>query len=140
MKKYLFLLFLFIIYIVLTISNKSMPALSYNDINNKGMIEYEISFKDGINSNKVIDLFNNYKDEYYINLIKLKNNTSYKLSCDNIKICINYIYKNESYDFNIKYLTSGFNISSVNLISYNLDVKSIFDDKNIEYTIKLKES
>lgn len=136
MKKYLFLLFLFTIYIFLIISNRSKPVISYDDVNNYGVSMVDITFEDGISSNKLDKLFNKYSDEYLITNIKLKNNSEYKLSCNNIGKCIKDIYDEEDNYFNVTYISNGITITHMTLISYTDNISSFLNKNNIYYKMK----
>ena len=132
MKKYLFLLFLFFIYIILIINNKTENVMTYDNINDYGVSSYNIIFEDGINSNKLIKLFNEYSDEYLVTSINLNNVKEYKLSCNYIKQCINDINKQETDEFKRNYV-NGFNISNITLISNSNKITNFLNKNNIYY-------
>ncbi len=136
MKKYLFLLFLFIIYIFLIISDKSKPVISYDDVNNYGVSTVDITFEDGISSNKLDKLFNKYSDEYLVTNMKLKNNGDYKLSCNYISKCIKDIYAEEDNYFNVTYISNGITITDMTLIAYTDNITEFLNQNNIYYKMK----
>ena len=131
MKKYLFLLFLFLIYLGLTLQNKSGYVLSYNDKNDLSVMDVSISFKNNINSNKLVKILNKYNNEYYIYEI----NGKYKLSCNKIDRCIKDIYDEETSYFMEKYVASGFLINKVKLLGYKDEIIPFLNKNNFNYEI-----
>lgn len=136
MKKYLFLLFLFIIYIFLIISDDSKPVIYYDNANDYGVSTVDLTFEDGISSNNIEKLFNKYKDEYFIMYIKLKNDNEYKLSCNNINKCIKDIYDEENNYFNTTYISNGISITKMTLLAYNDKITDFLNENDIYYKIK----
>ena len=133
MKKYLFLIFLFLIYLILSFSNKTQEVISYNDENNSSVSNIIVSFKDGINSNKLIDLFKDYKDEYYVKeIIGEKNN--YYVSCISIEKCISQISEENKYG-DISYFISGFKVKNIKLLTYKDRFILFANKKSIYYEI-----
>lgn len=136
MKKYLFLLFLFIVYIFLIISDRSKPAIYYDDVNSYGVSTVDLTFEEGISSNNIDKLFSKYKDEYFITYMKLKNDDEYKLSCNNISKCIKDIYDEEDYYFNVTYISNGIIITKLTLIAYTDNITTFLNKNNIHYKLK----
>ena len=132
MKKYLFLLFLFILYIILITYHESKPVISYDNVHDYGVSSYNIIFEDGINSNKLIELFNNYDDEYLVTSIILSDKNNYKLSCNFIKTCISNINEQETEEFKINHI-NGFNISNITLISNSNKITNFLNSNDIYY-------
>ena len=133
MKKYLFLIFLFIIYLILNFSNKTKKVISYDSNDKSSVSNITINFKNGINSNTLEKLFKKYNNEYYIKEIKGEKNM-FDVSCNNIKICIKEI-ASENLDYNINYFISGFKVKSIKLLSYKDDFISFADINNLDYSI-----
>lgn len=138
MKKYLFLIILFVIYVLLISFNKTEPVLSYDSIDEVGVSEYYIEFKNGINSNNLDTIFNKYNKEYYITYIKIKNDNEYKTSCNYINNCIKDIYKQESNEFNTKYI-NGISITNLHLLAYKDEMSKFLDKNNIDYIINKED-
>src|SRR5574344_1850518 len=112
-KKYLFLLFLFIIYLILYFNNKTEQVMSYNE-STYGVSTYVVSFNNGINSNNLVSLLKSYDDDYIIHGI---NETD--LQCNDILNCIEDIYLQNNNDFYINNITTGFNVYNINITSYS---------------------
>lgn len=136
MKKYLFLLFLFILYLLLTISTNltTKSVISYNG-ENESVISILLNFEDGINSKRLSNLFNSYDNEYYIYKIKLKNE-NINLSCNKIDICLEEIFSQEDNDFSMLNITSGFKIDTVEFIAYKDEIVPFLDLNKLIYEIK----
>lgn len=139
MKKYLFLLFLFFVFLVLKLQNREIYALSYNDISNSYVVDLNLNFKSGINSNKLIELLNDYEDEYYIYMINYNTNIS-NITCSIVKECINDIYNIEDNKFIDNYLTNGFVIKNIKLLSYKDKILPFLEENNISYEINKNSS
>ena len=129
MKKYLFLLFLFIIYLLICSVNddKVVNVASYNKKYSTNT--YILNFNNGINSKVFEDIIKNYEKEIYIYKI---NDT--KGSCNNFNDCIKDIYTMNDYNFEINYIASGFKIDKIELIS-DYSIEKFLDDNNINYII-----
>lgn len=134
MKKYLFLLFLFIVYVFLMIRNYSVPAVSYENRYDDNILNITINFENGINSKSLKTMFDDYKKDYYIYSMKIKND-DVKLSCAYINDCLNEIYKEEDNIFNIMYGASGFKIDSVNLLAYKNEIENFLNMNNLSYKL-----
>lgn len=137
MKKYFFLLFLFIIYLCLVINNKTLvePVISYDDKYKDGVCDVTLEFEEGINSNHLVNLFNSYNDEYYIYGLSLKNK-NLKLSCTNIENCIKNVYEQEDEFFSLINISSGFKVEEINFLAYENEVIKYLDDNNLAYKLK----
>ena len=136
MKKYLFLLFLFIIYLLLTIivNSRTKPVISYNK-ENESVISILLKFEDGINSKKLSDLFNSYNNEYYIYNIKLKNE-NIDLSCNHVDSCLEEIFSQEDNYFGMLNITNGFKINEVEFLAYKDEIFYFLDKNKLVYEIK----
>ncbi len=135
MKKYLFLIGLFVVYLILSFNNKSVPVLSYQNKYDDGVSTINIIFNDGINSKRMSDLFSKYKNEYYVEQIKL-NSEEVSVSCTNINDCLNKIYDERSELFNVLYMPNGFSIKGISLLAYTDEIIPFLDQNNLIYTIK----
>lgn len=114
------------------INNKTEKVMSYDSINNYGVSSYNIIFQDGINSNKLIELFNNYNDEYLVTSIIINKDRKYKVSCNFIKVCINDISEQETEEYKLKHI-NGFNISNITLITHSKKIVKFLNKNNIYY-------
>ena len=128
-KKYFFLLLLFIIYIVL-ITKEETKDVSVNISDKNNISDYKIMFVNGINSNKLQEIFYLYKKDYLIFKIN-----KYDVSCDDINICINQIYKEQTLDFEIERIVNGFKINVIELVVSKEDIQDIFNKKDLTYKI-----
>ena len=135
MKKYLFLVGLFVVYLILSFNNKSVPVLSYQNKYDDGVSTVNIIFNEGINSKSISDLFDGYKSEYYVEQIKL-NSEDVSVSCTNINDCLNKIYDEHSERFNVLYMPNGFSVKEISLLAYTDEIISFLDKNNLVYTIK----
>lgn len=135
MKKYLFLVGLFVVYLILSFNNKSVPVLSYQNKYDDGVSTVNIIFNEGINSKSISDLFDGYKNEYYVEQIKL-NSEDVSVSCTNINDCLNKIYDEHSERFNVLYMPNGFSVKEISLLAYTDEIISFLDKNNLVYTIK----
>lgn len=115
-------------------NKRTIPVVSYND--NNTVLNIKLEFKNGINSDKLINIFNNYNYEYYVKGIILKNKNNYELSCASINKCINDIYKLEDNYFNETYVTNGVPIINVIMLAYNDEIIDFLNKNNISYTIE----
>lgn len=134
MKKYLFLLVLFIIYIgLLLFDDKSNDVVVLEDLQ-KGAYKVSIEFDNGINSNDLKALFDDYDKNYFVYLFLL-NNKRLDLSCDSIEQCIKNVYDVNDNDFYLKYVTNGFKIDEVELIAYKDEILSFLNKNNLTYKL-----
>lgn len=134
MKKYLFLLFLFIIYLALQFNNKTEYSFSEVNGSNSNVIETELIFDNGINSKELNNLFNSYDGQFYIKEIYTLDNT-YEVSCENYNECINQIFSFNDTSFNSKYITTGFSIKKIILLAYNDEIIPFLSNNGIVYKI-----
>lgn len=134
MKKYLFLLLLFIIYLILLQLSDEDEVISYDELNTGSAVNVLVSFENGINSNNLSTLFNNYNKEYYVYALKV-NDDKINLSCDLIDDCINEVYDEENNLFYLKYLTSGFKVDEIEFIAYKDEVLPFLNKNNLAYKI-----
>ncbi len=135
MKKYLFLIILLIIYIVLITGKKTEKVLSYNDLGNENVSEFNLVFKNGINSNNLSVLFNQYEGEYLIKNISL-NETKADVKSNNITDCIKQVFSSENNAFSEIYMASGFKVNELSLLAYNDEIIPFLEENNIYYYIK----
>ena len=82
---------LFIIYLILLQLSDENEVISYDELNTGSAVNVLVSFENGINSNNLSTLFNNYNKEYYVYALKVNDN-KINLSCDLIDDCINEVY------------------------------------------------
>lgn len=134
MKKYLFLLCLFIVYLILIGRNSTTEVISYDDKHNDGVIDVSIKFENGINSNKLNGLFKKYKQEYYVHGINTKKN-KFNVSCYKIDECLKDIYNQEDNLFDANYVTHGFSINELNVMAYSDEMILFLNENNLEYKI-----
>ncbi len=129
-KKYLFLLVLFIIYLILKVNaqEETMPVFSY-DNEQRSIKNITIRFENGINSTELSNKFKEYENDYLISGIKL-DDREFNLECNDIEQCLNDIFCLEDKDFNQKYLLNGFKINEVNFISYDDSGTSMLSDED----------
>ena len=71
MKKYILLLFLFFVYIILSINNNKTTLVSIQN-SNISVDVLDIEFVKGINSNNLKNIFEKYKYDYLLNGFKIK--------------------------------------------------------------------
>lgn len=116
MKKYLFLLFLYLIYLLIILNKKDIQIVSLPIDNISSVRDITLRYENGINSYLLIDKFENYKN-YLVKTIELENNT-YNLNCNKISDCINSIFEQENIDFTLKYNASGFKVKSITYLNY----------------------
>ncbi len=134
MKKYLFLLALFIIYLILIFRNDSVPTLSYQNRYDDNVSRVTIEFENGINSNNLKTLFYKYTKDYFIYNVKV-NNEYISLSCTNIDSCLKGIYDEQSISFNIIYITNGFNVKELELLAYTGEILEFLNENNLTYRL-----
>ena len=135
MKKYLFLLFMLVVYILLLIRNNTKNVANYNNLsNNNSTINIDIYFENGINSKKLVDEFKNYNYEYLIKNINIGNN-SINLNCKLIEKCINNIYDMNDDDFYNKYIANGFRIEKLTIITDKNHIINYLKNKDYLYRI-----
>lgn len=134
MKKYLFLIFLFIIYLVLLTNKETKEVISYDDIENKSASYVKIDFIDGINSNDLKELFNEYDNDYYVYIINT-GSEMINLSCDKIDVCIEDVFKIEDNLFNENYIATGFKVESIELIAYKDQIIPFLKKNNLSYRL-----
>ena len=135
MKKYLFLLFMLVVYILLLIRNNTKNVANYNNLsNNNSTINIDIYFENGINSKKLVDELKNYNYEYLIKNINIGNN-SINLNCKLIEKCINNIYDMNDDDFYNKYIANGFRIEKLTIITDKNHIINYLKNKDYLYRI-----
>lgn len=108
-----------------------MPVFLYED--KIGVSDIRISFKNGINSNELIKTLDEYKEDYYVKKINV-NKDNYFVSCEDIRKCIDKIFDEESNNFNNTYITNGFKINEINLLT-NIEYVKDFFKEDINITI-----
>ncbi len=134
MKKYLFLLFLLIIYLVLIKIPKTINVLSYDDNEKTGVVTVVIDYKNGINSNDLILFLNNYNNEYYVSNLKISNH-EVSVSCDDFNYCVNEVYEYFDKKFLLDHLTTGFKVVSISFIAYKDEVEKYLQNNKVDYEI-----
>lgn len=110
MKKYLFLILLFTIYICLTFKDNTHPVLNYEENSN----ERKIVFENGINTNDLKLKLLKYDGKYLITKIN-----DIEVKCSYIDKCINQIYEQEDRYFEEKNIANGFKVD--NIVIYTED-------------------
>ena len=116
MKKYLFLLSLFIVYLFLVNKNDVSPAISYENKYDGNVSDISIYFSNGINSNSIKKVFDGYNSDYYVYKIKLKDK-DVAVSCSNIDSCLKEVYESEDKSFEILFLVTGFNVQEISMLA-----------------------
>jgi len=134
MKKYLFLLALFIIYLILIFRNDSAPVLSYKNRYDDNVSRITLNFKNGINSNKLKTIFSNYTNDYYMYNIKI-DNEYIGLSCTDVDMCLKNIYDKQDISFSTIYMANGFNVKELELLAYTDEILEFLKENNLEYKI-----
>lgn len=127
MKKYLFLLFLFCIYLSLINKKQVLPVSSYVSDETSSIKKVTLKFENGINSNDLISNFNEYQDYYFVQSIKLESGII-NVKCDDLTECINDIYEEKNEDFNLMYVTNGFKIKEITYLIYNSENNFMVQD------------
>ena len=136
MKKYLFLLFLFMLYLMLFFSNNDVePALLYDNRNDENVSGVIAKFDDGINSNELTNILNKYDKEYFIYKVNVSGE-NIDVSCTMINDCISQIYEQNSNLFNTLYVTNGFSIKRVYFLAYTSEVMPFLNENNITFDLK----
>lgn len=132
MKKYLFILFLFLIYIILKLSPiKKQMSYELNNYNNSYVYAL-IYFNNGINSYDLKQKLSSYDFEYYINKIKVNDNMQ-EVSCSKLIKCLNQLYSINTLEFEEKYLINGFKITEIYIISDKQKLEKNFKNNDIKY-------
>lgn len=134
MKKYFFLLFLFVMYLLISLNNNETKYVNLEQNIEDNILDVTLNFNNGINSNELNKIFSEYSKEYYIKEISL-NNEKIELSCDSFLICINDIFELNDNAFYNKYIVNGFQIKNISFIAYKDEIISFLDNKKINYTI-----
>lgn len=129
MKKYLFLLFLFVIYLIIIIKPKTSNVFLSNEMNKNGVSSYTINFDLGINSNDLKKIFDLYDNDFLITNIN-----DFNVKCSNFNDCIKEIYEQENISFEINYLINGFKINSIEIITYD-DINNFLFENKIVHSI-----
>ena len=129
MKKYLFLLFLFVIYLIIIIKPKTSNVFLSNEMNKKSVSSYTINFDLGINSNDLKKIFDSYDNDFLITNIN-----DFYVKCSNFDDCIKDIYMQENISFETNYLINGFKINSIEIIAYD-DINSFLVKNEIIHSI-----
>lgn len=127
MKKYLFLLFLLLIYFILLLFPKTNKVLSYDD-EQTGIINVILNYDSGINSKDLKLFFDGYNKEYYVFKIDINNNET-SVSCSDFEKCISDVYKMSDNDFETNYMATGFRINKVYFIAYKDEIEPYLIDK-----------
>lgn len=123
MKKYLFLLFLLLVYFILILKPKTTNVLSYEDIKKDGVVTVMLDYKNGINSNSLITLLDDYNGDYYVSKLEINDADGY-VSCSNIKKCIDDVFEINDTEFSTNYMASGFKINKAYLIVYKDEIEN----------------
>lgn len=136
MKKYFFLLLLFIFYLTLYFSqnNNTKQVILYKTFTDDSIVNIELNFDNGINSNDLDAIFNKYNKEYYVKEINL-NGECIELSCDNFSLCISDIFRLKDEEFYNKYVTTGFRIKDIKFIAYKDEIFSFLENESLSYLI-----
>lgn len=137
MKKYLFLLFLFIVYLLLIFRNdiSSKQVISYDDEHKNSICDITLEFDGGISSKDINELFDNYNDQYYIYNIGL-NNKEIKLSCTEIVNCLKNVFEQEDNIFSMLNIYNGFKINKIDLIADKKEIIKYLNENDVVYKIK----
>lgn len=116
MKKYLFLLFLYLLYFVIILNKKDTEMVSLPINDNSSVKQITIKYENGINSKLLVKKFDEHKN-YLVKNIESDNNI-YDVKCSKISNCIDTIFKMENNNFALKYNASGFKIKSITYFNY----------------------
>ena len=133
MKKYLFLMFLFIVYLWVSNVSVTKPVISYEEPLKSSVRNVLIKFNNGINSKNLSNLFISYDDDYYVEKI---NNTF--VSCDEINSCLKIIYDEKNEEFSNVYLANGFRVNEVNILTYLESIKTFLEANDINYELETR--
>lgn len=134
MKKYLFLLGLFILYLFLNFNNKTEPVLSENNRYDNGVSEVTIKFNEEINCNNLEKKFSAYENDYYVNQMVIKDKTI-NISCNDFKKCIDDVYEEENNIFLINYISNGFSVKEVTFLAYTDEIIPFLNTNDFNYTL-----
>ncbi len=133
MKKYLFLMFLFIVYLWVSNVSVTKPVISYEEPLESSVRNVLIKFNNGINSKNLSNLFISYDEDYYVEKI---NNTF--VSCDEINNCLKIIYDEKNEEFSNVYLANGFRVNEVNILTYLESIKTFLEANDINYELETR--
>lgn len=133
MKKYLFLMFLFIVYLWVSNVSVTKPVISYEEPLKSSVRNVLIKFNNGINSKNLSNLFISYDEDYYVEKI---NNTF--VSCDEINSCLKIIYDEKNEEFSNVYLANGFRVNEVNILTYLESIKTFLEANDINYELETR--
>lgn len=131
MKKYLFLLFLFFLYLTVVSLPKTASVLSYDD-KQSGVVNVMISFDGGINSNDLKLFFDNYNKEYKVYNINVKDG-DILVSCSDFDNCLKMVYELNNEDFETSYLVNGFMVNDVSFLAYKEEIDEYLYNKSFVY-------
>lgn len=134
MKKYLFLLGLFILYLFLNFNNKTEPVLSENNRYDNGVSEVTIKFNEEINCNNLEKKFSAYENDYYVKQMVIKDKTI-NISCNDFKKCIDDVYEEENNIFLINYISNGFSVKEVTFLAYTDEIIPFLNTNDFNYTL-----
>lgn len=136
MKKYLFLLFLFGFYLGLCLYKENVVSnvVSYKDIKINETNEFNIQFKNKINSYELNKMFSDFNFNYYITSLYI-NEDNTDIKCSDFNNCVKDVFSiNDNYFYH-KYIASGFNIDGFSIIAVSNDLISFLELNNLNYTI-----
>ena len=131
MKKYILLLFLFFVYIILSINN-TLVSIQNSNIS---VDVLDIEFVKGINSNNLKNIFEKYKYDYLINKFFLDKN-EVTMKCNNISNCIDDFLSTNYNDNYYDYLLNGFKIKKISIVTYKKEFTRLLKDNDVSYIIK----
>lgn len=134
MKKYILLLFLFFVYIILSINNNKTTLVSIQN-SNISVDVLDIEFVKGINSNNLKNIFEKYKYDYLINKFFLDKN-EVTMKCNNISNCIDDFLSTNYNDNYYDYLLNGFKIKKISIVTYKKEFTRLLKDNDVSYIIK----
>ena len=134
MKKYILLLFLFFVYIILSINNNKTTLVSIQN-SNISVDVLDIEFVKGINSNNLKNIFEKYKYDYLINKFFLDKN-EVTMKCNNISNCIVDFLSTNYNDNYYDYLLNGFKIKKISIVTYKKEFTRLLKDNDVSYIIK----
>lgn len=134
MKKYILLLFLFFVYIILSINNNKTALVSTQN-SNSSVDVLDIEFVKGINSNNLKNILEKYKYDYLINKFFLNKN-EVTMKCNNISNCIDDFLSTNYNDNYYDYLLNGFKIKKISIVTYKEEFTRLLKDNDVSYIIK----
>lgn len=134
MKKYILLLFLFFVYIILSINNNKTALVSTQN-SNSSVDVLDIEFVKGINSNNLKNILEKYKYDYLINKFFLNKN-EVTMKCNNISNCIDDFLSTNYNDNYYDYLLNGFKIKKISIVTYKKEFTRLLKDNDVSYIIK----